>query len=364
MGKTSNSHFLPLQSFTKGLRIPCLIWLCTAVWGGIGAAIFFFSWEKKRLRWFRVKCTRKYIQWRSDIEVKQYTNNYHLLCTCHLPSCSVFTGEVCRPSFTDRDKERCREAKESEKWWKQNWASHAGQTDLTAQVPPLTIHCLQKSRCYSPAHFPLQPKQSAGAPRAADPPRNPAPGAVAHCSPRNAAATQPTSLGYLWDSPCSQKTSVLRLFIPPPMKQNQHILSFQRQAPFRVLQSAASLSAPSPTVRAPDWGWACSQAALNVPLCLRSPGLALTAGKPEQQWWIRVFIFEVFSKLPLHQLLNSSIQAATDTSRSLLAWGSQGGKLRLPGNRCKSSITLSWKERHKVNFSATRWVAYMFKLIF
>lgn len=215
MGKTSNSHFLPLQSFTKGLRIPCLIWLCTAVWGGIGAAIFFFSWEKKRLRRFRVKCTRKYIQWGSDIEVKQYTNNYHLLCTCHLPSCSVFTGEVCHPSFTDRDKERCREAKESEKWWKQNWAFHAGQTDLTAQVPPLTIHCLQKPRCYSPAHFPLQPKQSAGAPRAADPPRNPAPGAVAHCSPRNAAATQPTSLGYLWDSPCSQKTSVLRLFIPP-----------------------------------------------------------------------------------------------------------------------------------------------------
>lgn len=71
-----------------------------------------------------------------------------------------------------------------------------------------------------------------------------------------------------------------------------------------------------------------------------------------------------FSKLPLHQLLNSSIQAATDTSRSLLAWGSQRGKLCLPGNKCGSAIAPSLKEKHKLNFSKRRREAYMFKWIF
>lgn len=108
------------------------------------------------------------------------------------------------------------------------------------------------------------------------------------------------------------------------------------------------------TDKAPDLGWACSE--LNVTLCLRGPGLAVTAGKPEQQWWIRVFIFEVFSKLPLHQLLNSSIQAATDTSRSFLARRSQRGKLCFPG-----FVTRSLKERNKTK---KRRVAYMFNLIF
>lgn len=69
-----------------------------------------------------------------------------------------------------------------------------------------------------------------------------------------------------------------------------------------------------------------------------------------------VFIFEVFSKLPLHQLLNSSIQAATDTSRSFLAWGSQWGKTMLSWLHNAAS---EGEEQTKKS-----WVAYMFKLIF
>lgn len=270
-----------------------LIWLFTAGWGGIGAAFFFFSWENSRLRGFRVKCTRKHFPWMSDLEVRRHTDNDHWLCTCHMPSYSIPTWEVCRSSFIDGDKWRCQGGKESEKRW-QDWGFDTGLTDSTAWGAPLTMNCLQKIRMFQfslLSKIPLWPWLT----RAEGRPRNPTSGSASNCSPCTAAASQWLLWAALWDSACSQKTSSQVIHPPTPLlpgRQNQHTLSFEHQALFRVLQPAASLSTPSLTVRAPDWGWACS--VLNVTLCLRSPGLALAAGKPEQQWWIRVFIFEVF----------------------------------------------------------------------
>lgn len=75
-----------------------------------------------------------------------------------------------------------------------------------------------------------------------------------------------------------------------------------------------------------------------------------------------VYLFlKFFSKLPLHQVLNSSIQAATDTSKSLLAWSSQEGRT-LSSWQPTGSVTLRPKERGKLGFSE-RWEAYLFKLI-
>lgn len=147
----------------------------------------------------------------------------------------------------------------------------------------------------------------------------------------------------------------------PPTKQNRHRLSLLRRALFRVLQSAASLSAPSltglPTWAQPAWCW-------------MSPFVSEALG---WLWWLEslnnndeseYLFLRFFSKLPLHQLLNSSIQSCHRHFQSLLAWGSQRGKCRPPGNRGSSSMTPGLKGRHRANFSEKRREAYMLKLIF
>lgn len=285
----------------------------------------------------------------SDLEVRWYTNNDHWLCTCHLSSYSIFTREVCYSSFIDRDKYRCQGGKESEKGW-QNWGPDTGLTDSTAQGPSLTINYLLKiwmCQFSLVSMIPLWPWMT----RAEGPPRNPTSGSASNRSPRTAAASQ-WLLWAIYETVPALRRRPSADYSSPPVKQNQHTLSFERQALFQVLQSAASLSTPSLTVRAATWAEPARHWMLpfvSGALGWRSRLESLNNNDESEYLFLRFF-----SKLPLHQLLNSSIQAATDTSRSLLAWGSQWGKLGLPGNKCDSSITPSLKKRHKPNFSKTR----------